>query len=250
MSWARWPFGLASVSGNRNPSRNRLSRLTPNKVCRSIPLATKRLDELKGPTAFDFSKQKHHGTYHGPIAFGQLGAIKNDPDRAVGLDGKSFVQIPASHDFSVSLKHGLTVEAWMRPDRLDFAGETADPYVHWLGKGEKDHFEWGFRYYSRKRANGHRRPRPNRISAYIWNASGKEGAGAYFEEPVTKGQWLHVVAVYQPVGPGAGKCFIYRNGVFKKGPPSKGTLYSTFGIAPTSGPAPLRLGTSATSKAS
>jgi hypothetical protein len=56
------------------------------------------------------------------------------------------------------------------------------------------------------------------------------------------GQWIHVVAVYEPPRKGAG-VQIYRDGVFKKGPPSSGTLYSTFGIVPTSGPAPLRLGT-------
>src|SRR2546428_8029143 len=34
--------------------------------------------------------------------------------------------------------------------------------------------------------------RPNRISAYIWNADAGEGAGAYFEEPLTAGNACHV----------------------------------------------------------
>ncbi len=206
------------------------------------PVGYWRLGELHGPTAWDWSKHKHHGAYHGRPAFHQLGAIRNDPDRAIRLAGKAFVHIPAHRDFSVNRKHGLTVEAWMRPDRLDFAGETANPYVHWLGKGEKGRFEWGFRFYSRTRPDGTMSARPNRISAYLWNASGGEGAGAYFEEPLKRGQWIHVVAVYQPPGPGAG-VLIYRNGVFKQGPPSSGTLYSTFGVVPTAGTAPLRLGT-------
>src|SRR5262249_38313674 len=184
------------------------------------PVGYWRLGEAKGPTAFDLSKHKHHGTYHGKPAFHQLGAIKKDPDHAVGLAPKAYVEVPPSREFSIHPKHGLTVEVWMRPDRLGFPGETKDPYVHWLRRGEKGALEWGFRFYSRKSS------RPNRISAYAWNPDGKLGSGAYFEEPVRKGEWIHVVAVYQPPGPGAG-VLIYRDGVFKKGPPSKGTLYST-----------------------
>jgi hypothetical protein len=39
--------------------------------------------------------------------------------------------------------------------------------------------------------------RRNRISAYIWNSSGGEGAGAYFEDPnLESGAWIHIVACY------------------------------------------------------
>ena len=209
------------------------------------PVGYWRLDEAKGPTALDLSKHKHNGTYHGTIGFHQAGALKGDPDKAIRLEHKSYVQMPASKDFSVNLKHGLTVEAWMRPDQLTFPGQTGkgkDPYVHWLGKGETGQFEWGFRFYSQKRPDGTLSERPNRISAYIWNAAGDEGAGAYFEDHLVKGQWIHVVAVYEPPGKNAG-VLIYRDGVLRKGPPSKGTLYSSYNITPTSGTAPLRLGT-------
>src|SRR5262249_56116440 len=84
---------------------------------------------------------------------------------------------------------------------------------------------------------------PKRICGYMWKADGGEGGGAYFEEPLTAGKWIHVVAVYEPVTkPNAG-VLIYRDGVLKKGPPSKGTLYSTYNIKPKRGNAPLRLGT-------
>ena len=96
-------------------------------------------------------------------------APRNDPDRAVRLNGSSFVEIPSRADFSVGAK-GMTVAAWIRPDQLDFPCEAELPYVHWLGKGERNHFEWGFRFYKKDSI------RPNRISAYIWNASGGEGA--------------------------------------------------------------------------
>ena len=139
----------------------------------------------------------------------------------------------------------------MRPDRTRLSGGNERPLrANWLGKGEKDHYEWGFRFYSRKRANGTLSARPNRISAYIWNADGKEGAGAYFEEPLTKGQWLHVVAVYQPVGPGAG-VLIYRDGVLQRGLAQQEHFYSTFSIPRPHIPGLLRCGWGrATSKAS
>ncbi|HUC73689.1 MAG TPA: hypothetical protein VMS04_00265, partial [Vicinamibacterales bacterium] len=36
---------------------------------------------------------------------------------------------------------------------------------------------------------------------------------------------------------------IYRDGVHREGPPSSGTLYSTYGIVPAHGALPVRLGT-------
>jgi hypothetical protein len=199
------------------------------------PVGYWRLGEPKGPTAFDLSGHRHEGTYQGTPALGQPGAIRNDPNRAVGLDGSSYVEIASESAFSVGPK-GLTVEAWVRPDRLNFPVSSQGPYIHWLGKGDAGHFEWGFRFYTKHSI------RPNRISAYIWNAEGKEGAGAYFEETITPGQWIHVVAVYQPPAPDAG-VLIYRDGEFKKGPPDTPTLYSSYNITPTRGNAPLRLGT-------
>ena len=89
------------------------------------------------------------------------------------------------------------------------------------------------------------------MSAYIWNLAAKEpegkdeGAGAYFEDMVTAGEWIHVVACYDPgdlTDPKAG-VHIYKNGVHRLGPPSPGTLYSHFKIAPRHGSAPVRIGT-------
>jgi hypothetical protein len=208
-----------------------------------------RLGEAKGPTAADRSGRRRDGVYHGSPGFHLPGAIKDDPDHAVGLKGKSYVEIPNDKEFSVS-KTGLTVEVWLQLAALDFPGQSGagnDPYVHWLGKGTKDQFEWGFRLYSKHKKDGRLSSRPNRISAYIWNpkstgAGENEGAGAYFEDALTPGRWMHVVAVYEPPGPGAG-VRIFRDGVLRKGPPDKGTLYSTFKVTPVHGSAPVRLGT-------
>jgi hypothetical protein len=135
----------------------------------------------------------------------------------------------------------------MQPERLDFPGESKDPYVMWLGKGEKDRQEWAFRFYSDKSPD-----RPNRLSAYIFNASGNLGAGAYDKKAIPPSgdkkqehPWLHVVACYDPGAkddPKAGVT-LYVNGRLVQGPPSKGTLYRTYDIVPQAGSAPLRLGT-------
>ena len=133
----------------------------------------------------------------------------------------------------------------MRPDRLDFADTAAVKYIHWLGKGEERRYEWGFRFYTR--GDGER---PNRISAYIWNPSGQLGAGAYFQDRLVAGKWIHVVACYEPgnatVRLRPGGVSIYKDGVFRQGPPSRGTLYSNppdWKIMPQRGTAPVRLGT-------
>jgi hypothetical protein len=208
------------------------------------PVAYWRLDELKGPTALDATGHHHNGKYHGKVLFDQKGALKSDKDPSVGLTGKAYVEVPDDKVFSVHTSgKGLTVEAWMRPEVVNFPGETADPYVHWLGKGMKDHHEWGFRFYSHKSKD-----RPNRISAYIWNPAGGEGAGAYYQptKALDTKAWLHVVATYDPgdkntAGAGVN---LYINGKHVGGPKtSKGALYSTYQIVPKHGPAPLRLGT-------
>jgi Concanavalin A-like lectin/glucanases superfamily len=211
------------------------------------PVGYWRLDESGGPTAGDASGNGVNGAYRGNPTFGEPGAISNSVDTAIGLNGFNsgdYVEVrdvdgaPFSQPMS---RAGLTVEVWMRPDALVFPGETAQPYIHWLGKGEHSQYEWGFRFYSQDADQ-----RPNRISAYIWNASGGEGAGAYFEDPnLQPGVWNHIVACYDPgdwtTDPPAGVS-IYRNGVLQLGPPSKGTLYRTFNISPMGGSAPVRFG--------
>jgi hypothetical protein len=239
--------GLASILRGPLVRTVRASDQYSSVVLAKRPVGYWRLGEAGGPTAFDASVNGYDGTYFGNPSFGQPGAIANDPDTAIGLhgfDSGDYVEIPdpVNAEFSQPTSgQGLTVEVWMRPDVLIFPGQTADPYIHWLGKGVPTQYEWAMRFYSQDTS------RPNRISAYIWNPAGGEGAGAYFEDPLTEGVWMHIVACYQPgdkdTMPPAG-VQIYRDGVFRQGPPSSGTLYSNprFNIVPVHGSAPLRLG--------
>jgi len=206
------------------------------------PAAYWRLGEKHGPEAANSSGHDHHGTYHGKVLFAERGAIQGDPDTAIAVAPPgAYVEIASSPQFSQPPSaRGLTVEAWMRPDVLTFPGEIQDPYVMWLGKGEKDEMEWGFRFYSKDST------RPNRISAYIWNADGGLGAGAYFQDELKAHEWLHVVGVFDPGSadnPGAGVS-IYKNGQLRGSPAtSRGTLYSSYNVRPRVGSAPVRLGT-------
>jgi hypothetical protein len=208
------------------------------------PVAYWRLGEATGPDALDSTGNGHTGTYHGTPTFQEPGAIQGDPNTAIKLDGKrSYVEIANHENFSQPTSgEGLTVEVWVRPDVLDFEGETNDPYIFWLGKGEPGQQEWALRFYSRTSKD-----RPNRISAYLFNPEGGLGAGAYFQDQLTAGEWVQVVACFDPGDAdtqGAG-VQIYRDGVRRLGPPSPGVLYNTsqWQIKPKHGTAPLRLGT-------
>jgi hypothetical protein len=203
-----------------------------------------RLGEAQGTTARD-ETQSHDGMYHGKVTYGQRGALRGDPDTSIRLDGKdSYVEVADDLVFSQPASgQGLTVEAWMRPDVLAFDSSEGEPYVHWLGKGEGGQYEWGFRFYSKNS------DRPNRISAYIWNLTGGLGAGAYFQDELSRREWVHVVACYAPGSkdnPGAGVS-IYKNGVLRGGPdshpPQPGARYSQYNIVPAHGIAPVRFGT-------
>jgi hypothetical protein len=211
------------------------------------PVAFWPLDETHGPVALDHAGGAHPGVYRGGVAFQQSGPPQIGHEGAVGLNGvNAFVEAADSDVFSQPTSgKGLSVEAWFRPDLLTFAGQTSEHYIHWLGKGQAGEYEWGFRFYSQNS------PRPNRVSAYIWNKTSppgvqNEGAGAYFQDVLERGVWVHVVACFDPgdaSDPGAG-VWIYKNGVLRHGPlSSPGARYASYNIRPEHGSAPLRLGT-------
>jgi hypothetical protein len=236
-------FG-ATILGTARPLAAQAPSAYEKAVLAKKPVAYWRLGDAKGPTAADRTGNGHNGTLHGTPNLQEPGAIKGDPDGAIKLDGmRSYIEIPSHKDFSQPTSgKGLTVEVWLRPDRLEFEGETGDPYIFWLGKGEPKQHEWALRFYSSKSKD-----RPNRISAYIFNPDGGLGAGAYFQDKLKAGEWIHVVACFDPGDAstaGAG-VRIHKNGVLRLGPPSAGALYNNprWQIKPVPGTAPLRLGT-------
>ena len=149
------------------------------------------------------------------------------------FDGRGgYAEVPDSQDLSVATAGQLSVAAWMRPDTLTFPSVEGSGYVHWMGKGEgsgaQGNQEWVFRMYSQGNSEG----RENRISFYVFNAEGHLGVGAYVEEPVTPGEWIHVVGVADGTD-----IHLYKDGTLKN------TQHYSGVIRPAHGPAPLRFGT-------
>src|SRR5262249_13720554 len=162
---------------NRKPERIVVGSRYRAGVLAKGPVAYWRLGEARGPVARDETMNGHDGGYFGNPVSGQAGALHNDLNSAIQVNSRDYVEIADSVAFSQPASgFGLTVEAWVRPDLLDFRGESADHYVHWLGKGGPQQQEWALRFYSRNST------RPNRISAYLFNPAGGAGAGAYFQD--------------------------------------------------------------------
>jgi len=78
--------------------------------------------------------------------------------------------------------------------------------------------------------------RANRISFYLFNSQGGLGIGSYFQDPITPGEWIHVVGVADTE-----RTAIYKNGVFRKCDQYRGSgdgscqQYRDLSIAPQHG---------------
>ncbi|CAF3776538.1 unnamed protein product [Rotaria sp. Silwood1] len=132
----------------------------------------------------------------------------------------------------------LTIEAWFRPDTLQFDYEEGSGYVWWMGKGNIQQQSWAARMYSYNNTEG----RLNRISGYAFNLSGGLGAGSYFQDNVIVGQWILYTLTINTVNVSStyptGYTKIFKNGVERDQDPLLG-----YGIIPQNGTAPMRVGT-------
>jgi len=190
----------------------------------------------------DLSGRGHDGTaYHGPTT-----TTFANGDPALKFDGvQQYVEVADRDDLSISSSGVLTMEAWLRPDVLNFSHEESDttPYVHWLGKSTSGQSEYAARMYSHDAdwaGDGIDPPRPNRISGYAFNLSGGLGAGSYFQEPVVAGQWIHYVLVINTRKTSdtypTGYTKVYRNGKLW----DQDSLLD-YQIVPKNGSAPFRI---------
>jgi hypothetical protein len=161
-------------------------------------------------------------------------------DGALAFDGLSqYAEVADDDALSVPTTGVLTLEAWMRPDTLRFPRKEAEGYVHWMGKGALNQYEYVARIYS----DDNTVKRGNRISGYAYNLTGSlQGAGSYFQDPVSVGQWIHYALVINTRARSAtyptGYTKVYKNGTLRDT-----DSLSEYKIVPGNGTAPLRIGT-------
>jgi len=184
----------------------------------------------------DQSGRGHTARYSGSTA---ATATLPDGELCARFDGRSqYLEVPDADDLSITTTRRLTIEAWIRPDGLEFPTQESSGYVHWMGKGESGQHEYVLRMYSLTNTEA----RPNRVSGYAFNAAGNLGSGSYFQDPVAVGEWIHVAVAFNlddfPTDTPPGSVKIYKNGVLRDTTP-----LSQFQVVPANGTAPLRIAT-------
>ncbi len=187
---------------------------------------------LAGENVRNCVTDSYHGSYQNSPSISNM---PNGDSVSVFNGVNQYAEIPDNDAFSVPTTGSITIEAWLRPDTLQFPNSEAGDYVHWMGKGVSGQHEYVSRIYSLSSAD-----RPNRISGYSFNLSGGLGAGSYFQDSTTVGQWIHYAMVINTSGSGQypGYVKIYKNGVLR----DQDTL-AGYSIIPGNGTAPFRIAT-------
>lgn len=175
------------------------------------------------------------GTFTGSPA----GTTMPNGDAAAVFNGVDQYFTVADSDYLEITQTGiLTIEAWMRPDVLQFTNSESSGYVHWMGKGVSGQHSWVARMYNLTNSEN----RPNRISGYAFNLTGGLGAGSYFQDPVTAGEWIHYTLVINTVNTSPAYPTGYTK-IFKNGVQRDQDSLSDYDIVPGNGTAPMRVGT-------
>ena len=164
-------------------------------------------------------------------------------EEAIAFDGATqYAEIADDDAYSVTTTGQLTYETWIRPDTLNFSntessseGDIVYPLVRGTRYQSTGNQEYCLRMYNQASE------RPNRLSGYLFSASGGEGAGSYVQETVTPGEWIHIAVVFDTVNLGAdgwGTVSLYKNGVLK----DTDSLGDPYYVIPENGDAPIHLG--------
>lgn len=186
------------------------------------------------------------GTLHGTVNGATLTTNRlGQTGSAYAFNGTSnYIQIPDHDVLSATTSGSLSISVWVRPDgtsldgsnNLLFSAKEGGGYVHWMGKGTPSHHEWAMRIYSAD--NTDVPSRVNRMSGYLFSLAGGTGAGSYFQDTLTAGQWGHCVMI---IDTAAQTITWFKNGV-QRDQDSFGPS-SSFPVTPGNGTAPLRIGT-------
>jgi hypothetical protein len=186
----------------------------------------------------DLSGRGHTGTYQPAGRYPTRSRLPNGDPVAVFDGATQYLEVPDANDLSVTSRGELTIEAWIRPDTLQFPAQEGSGYVHFLGKGAPDQHEYVARMYSKVNDEA----RPNRISGYAFNPAGGFGSGSYFQVPVRAGEWILVDIVINTNNTSAAYPTGYVK-IFRNGQLTDTTGLNQFDVVPRNGTAPLRIGT-------
>jgi len=194
---------------------------------------------------------------NGVLTNGPGSAAMPDGDAGIDFNGvDQYMEVPSDPRLSVPATGVLTIEAWLRPDALDFEKTEGSGYVYWMGKGAPGQHEYAARLYG-QHPTGHDAGRINRISGYAFSLSGGLGAGSYFQapadDPVRVGEWIHYVLIINTTD--AARSAKYPTGytklyVTRKNAGSGQIVTKTdqdalapYRVVPAAGTAPFRVGT-------
>lgn len=179
----------------------------------------------------------HTGRAHGRPSVTKF--VNGDP--ASVFDGATqYIEVPDHDALSVPATGILAIEAWMRPDVLDFPRQEGSNYVHWMGKGEVNQYEYAARMYSRATTDNPQRP--NRISGYAFNLSGGLGTGSHFQDNIIVGRWIHYMLVINTVDTDESHPTGYTK-IYKNGRVRDQDALTSFATVPGDGTAPFRIAT-------
>ena len=111
-------LACSSLTNTCEPRSNGSSDATADTYAGTIladhPVGYWRLGESMGLVAHDASGQGFDGTYEGGVTLGVPGAIANDPDTAVTLDGSTgFVRIPNAPVLDALTSGAVSAEGWV-----------------------------------------------------------------------------------------------------------------------------------------
>jgi hypothetical protein len=198
----------------------------------------------------DLTGHGHNGTlFNAP----GITSMPNGDGSLVFNGTSQYEEVPNAPDLSVPATGILALEAWLRPDVLDFGKTTGTGYVHWIGKRENGQCEYVARMYG-QHPTGEDSDRLNRISGYAFKLAGDKGAGSYYQAAsnwlIQAGEWIHYTLIINTKDTSAAyptgytKLYIHRKN-------SSGTIVTfqdkdaliSYSVVPEAGTARLRIGT-------
>jgi len=180
-----------------------------------------------GNTFIDSTGRGHTGTKVGAVSKADLGQLFSG----------GYITFPSHPDFSLPIPGSLMATAWFNHPNPAF---SSPEYIRFLGKSESNQHEWFLEMYGSQNT-----ARVNRISGYVHNAAGNDGAGDYSQEGViAPNAWIFVADILECTSPTSGFVTLYRDNARHSGGPvtGSGRQFSEYGITYTPGSAPFTIG--------